>query len=215
MRTLGIVALAALAACATAGEPSLPSPPPSFREVRTLLLVRSAEGRTGRAKDPLDALDESLRARGYTTRRVELGSRRPEQAALRKLFDQLETRAGSTRSERFGTRPYGDAGGGARAVVAELGVDAVAVYHRLEARRPMRDTTGPPLPGALFPGPAVEPEHGPLGALSVVDRQGHVATFAWGETTALDDPTVPVNAAEAVDLVVRTLAGEALAGETN
>ena len=203
---LGLVALWALAACATT-ERAMPSPPPSFRAVRTLALVRGADARAGRAKDPLDALDESLRARGYTTRIVELGPGRPEQAALRRLCDELEARAGTPRPEQFGTGPYGDAGGGGRAAVAGLGVDAVAVYHRLEARRSLPESAGPPL-GRLLPGPPVELEHGPLGALSVVDREGHVATFAWGETTALDDPSVPMNAAEAVDLVVRTLAGE-------
>ena len=206
------LAWAALAACATTGDPQLPSPPASFREVRTLLLVRSAEGRAPGAKDPLDALDESLRARGYTTRVVELRPGRPAQAGLRRLFDDLEARAATPRSERFGTSPYGGAGASARAVVADQGVDAIATFHRIEPLRPLSDGAGPPLSGELLPrAPGIA--HGPTGALSVVDRQGHVATFAWGETTALDDPSVPVNAAEAVDLVLRSLAGEELAGE--
>ena len=134
---VALAALAALAACATTGEPIAP-PPPSFREVRTLVLVRTTDGRAGRPKDPLDGLDESLRARGYTTRVVELGSRPPpDQAALERLFVQLESRAGAPRTDRFGARSYGDAGRAAGETVAALGVDAVASYHRLEGRRPL------------------------------------------------------------------------------
>ena len=92
----------------------------------------------------------------------------------------------------------------------ELGVDAVATYHRLEGRRALGSAPSQPLmPGSALPGPQVVPARGPLGALVVVDRQGHVAVFPWGETTPLDDPSVPVNAAEAIDLVLRTLAGQA------
>ncbi len=210
MSRVAIVALAALAACATTGEPIAP-PPPSFREVRTLVLVRTTDGRAGRPKDPLDGLDESLRARGYTTRVVELGSRPPpDQAALERLFVQLESRAGAPRTDRFGARSYGDAGRAAGETVAALGVDAVASYHRLEGRRPLPPPSSEPtLPGGVFPGPAVVSTRGPMGALVLVDRQGHVATFAWGETTDFDDPSVPVNAAEAIDLLVRALAGSA------
>jgi hypothetical protein len=211
MRRVGLVALAALAACATVGDRLPPPPPPSFRHVKTLVLVRTAEDRAGRAKDPLDALDESLRARGYGTRVVELaGGRSPEQAALARLYAQLEARAGAAQGERLGTPPYGDAGGDAGAAVAGLGVDAVAAYHRLEGRRPLPSPapSQPALPGTVMPPQPTAPTRGPIGALSVVDREGHVASFAWGQPTALDDPDVPVNAAEAVDLVVRTLAGE-------
>ena len=64
------------------------------------------------------------------------------------------------------------------------------------------------LPGTYVPGPPADPRRGPMGALAVVDRAGHVATFAWGETTMVDNPDVPVNPAEAIDLVVRVLSGE-------
>ena len=49
MKRLAAAALATLAACATSGEPLSPAPPPSFAEVKTLLLVRSSVGRAGRA----------------------------------------------------------------------------------------------------------------------------------------------------------------------
>lgn len=210
MRRVCPVVLFALAACAGGGEALVAPPPPSFREVRSLLLVRLADERVGRPKDPLDGLDESLRARGYRTRVVELGSsRKGELAALDRLFTELELRAGAGPSERFGTKPYAAMGRSAGETVAALGVDAVASYHRLDGRRrlPSADQA-PPLPGTYVPGPPATPQRGPVGALAVVDRAGHVATFAWGETTVLDDPDVPVNPAEAIDLVVRVLSGE-------
>jgi hypothetical protein len=210
MTRIALGALAALAACATGGQPFAP-PPPSFTEVKTLVLVRAAEGRAGRAKDPLDGLDESLRARGYQTRIVQLDAKPSrDQAALEKLFLQLESRAGAPRGDRFGPRPYGDAGKAAGETVAALGVDAVATYHRLDGRRPLAPASSEPLlPGSMYQRPTLAPGGGPMGALAVVDRSGHVATFAWGEPTDTGpDPTVPVNAAEAIDLVVRTLAGQ-------
>ena len=209
MSKVAAVALVALAACATPGEPFAP-PPPSFTEVKTLLLVRTAEGRVGRTIDPLDGLDESLRARGYQTRIVELASRHPrEQAALERLFLQLEARAGAPRGDRFGTRPYGDAGREAGEAVVALGVDAVASYHRLEGRRPLPAASSqPPTARSIFPAPALGAAGGPMGALALVDRHGHIATFAWGEPdNALADPSIPMNPAEAIDLLVRTLAG--------
>src|SRR5512142_1318872 len=132
MRRGWSVSLVALAACATAGDVPAALPPASFREVRSLVLVRTVEDRAGRQKAPLDGLDESLRARGYRTRIVEL--RRaggPQQAALARLFSDLEARAGAARTDRFGTTPYARLGRGAAETVAALGVDAVASYHRL------------------------------------------------------------------------------------
>jgi hypothetical protein len=199
------VAAAALAACATVGE-SASAPPASFSGVRTLALVRQVEGRGARSKDPLDGLDETLRARGFTTRVVELGrDRRPDQAPFERLFRDLEARAAAaSRAERIAA-PVRDLGSDAGKAVAALGVDAVVTYHRLERMRP------PPLPaqplglpgmGAPSPPPAL-----PVGALLVLDRTGHLATFAWGDAGALDDPGMPLNAAEAIEQVVRALTG--------
>lgn len=213
MRRLGPAALAATIACATAGEPAMAPPPPSFAQVRTILLVRTADSRAGRPKDPLDGLDESLRARGYVTRVVELGARPGgEEAALARLFAQLESRAAAPRGDRLGGDPFGDAGQGAGEAVAALGVDAVASYHRLDGRHAYPAAPREPASPGLFPGsaPLTPVLRGPMGALALVDRAGHVATFAWGEQTALEDPAVPVNAAEAIDLLVSTLAGEPL-----
>ena len=208
MRKLGLAAVITAMACATTGKPA-GLPPPSFRAVHSVALVRTVDDRAGRPKDPLDGLDESLRARGYTTRIVELGrQRKPELAGVEKLFGQLEVRAAAGRSERLGTPPFADAGRAAGETVAALGVDAVATYHRLDWRRPLPPPTADTaLPGSLFPPPSA-PARGPVGALALVDRSGHVATFAWGEASALEDPSVPMNALEAIDFLVRALAGE-------
>lgn len=200
--------LVALGACATAGDAAVPAPPPSFREVRSLVLVRMADERAGQPKDPLDGLDDSLRARGYRTRIVDLGAtKKPDPPGLDRLFLDLESRAGTARGDRFGLAPYSTLGRRAAETVAALGVDAVATYHRLEGRRVLPPPDAAALPGTLLPGPSA-PAYGPTGAIALVDRSGHVATFAWGASSALDDPGVPVNAAEAIDLVLRVLAGD-------
>jgi len=211
MKRLAAAALATLAACATTGEPVAPAPPPSFAEVKTLLLVRSSLGRAGRARDPLDGLDESLRAHGYQTRIVELGSKPPkEQVQLERLFVQLEARAGVPRGDRFGARTYSEAGRQAAETVVALGVDAVASYHRLDGRTSLATVpVQPPVAGtgSMYP-TAPHALVGPMGALALVDRSGHMATFPWGEPDdGLADPGVPLNAAEAIDLLVRTLSG--------
>jgi hypothetical protein len=207
MGKLWLAALAAVTACATGGAPDA-APPPSFRAVRSLALVRTAGDRDGRPKDPLDGLDDTLRARGYRTRVVELGPKRsPELAGVERLFGLLELRAAAGRSERLGTAPYADAGRAAAEAVEALGVDAVATYHRLERRRLVQPPADPVLPGTVFPQPAA-PSTGPVAALALVDRTGQVATFPWGEASALEDPSVPLNAAEAIDFLVRALAGE-------
>jgi hypothetical protein len=203
VRPLALALLAA--ACAAPEEARAPAVPP-FRDVRTLVLVRSVDERGHRAKDALDGLDETLRGRGFTTRVVELGpGSPPEHAAVARLFHQLEQRAAASRGERT-ARPVTSAGPKAGSVVAGLGADALASYHRLERRR------APGLPTAAAGAPlssrAQAVTDRPTGALVLVDRAGRVATFAWGDAGALDDPTVPLNAAEAIELLARALAGE-------
>lgn len=211
MRSLALAAAVTLVACATAGETA--SPTATFHGVRRVALIRAAADRGRGARDPLDGLGESLRARGLETRVVELPERRnpPELAAVQRLFDGLELRATTPAGERIGVRQVGDAGREAGDVVARLGVDAVAAYHRLEGRASPR-APEPMLPGLAFPAPPL-PERGPVGALSIVDRGGHVAIFPWGATTRFDDPAVPLNPAEAVDLAVRALTGQPPAEE--
>ncbi len=204
MRKLAL-ALAAFTACATAGEAVAPPPSP-FRRVRSLVLVRAADERAQRPRDPLDALDETLRARGFTTRIVELPRKPPpELAPLERLFGQLELRAAARRPERVAA-PTGAAGRDAAAAVAQLGVDAVATYHRLDRHR-LSDLPPPALPGSIFPPPPAPVER-PVAGFALVDREGHVAAFAWGDAGPLEDPSVPLNAAEAIDFLVRALTGE-------
>jgi len=210
MRMLAVAAAACVAACATAGEAVAPRVPP-FRGIRSLALVRSADERGHAAKDPLDGLDETLRARGFTTRLVELGGKPPpELAAVERLFGQLGLRAEAGRAERI-ARPVSSAGADAGAVVAQLGVDAIASYHRIERRRTPGASTlpSPALPGSVFPSPPPPIADRPLGAFVLVDRDGRAATFAWGDSGPIDDPAVPLNAAEAIDLLVSALTGEA------
>jgi hypothetical protein len=199
------LALVAATACATGREAAAPEPSP-FRNVRTLVLVRAVDDRGHRGRDPLDGLAETLRARGYEARVIDLGpGRAADLAELEQLFARLELRASASRAERI-ARPFTSAGGEAGVAVAALGVDAVASYHRLD--RPPRGDLAPPGPGrVLSPGPA--PPVRPAGALALVDRAGTVATFAWGDAAPHDDPALPVNAAEAIDLLVRALAGDA------
>jgi hypothetical protein len=202
---LGSLALAAAAACATVPEP--PGPPP-FEGVKTLALVRWREpDAAARPRDPLDALKETLDARGYQTRLLEVGRRVPD--ALRpvqRLHERLGAyggtawpRAGSDRAERLGP----EAGEAARA----LGVDAVVLYHRVEdwGLPPLSEPRAFPRQG--FPDQAALRR--PLGALSLVDAKGAAISFAWGAPgEALDpDPAAPLNAAEAIDAVLGVLSG--------
>jgi hypothetical protein len=202
---LGTLALAATA-CAAAGE-ALAPPPSPFRDVRSLALVRAVDERSQRPKDPLDGLEETLRARGFSVRVIELGRERPpELADVERLFGQLELRAASGRQERL-ARPVVALGHEAAAPLERLGVDAIASYHRLDRRRfePLPPSTAP---GTLFPAPAPAMPAGPMGALVLVNREGRVAVFGWGDAGAFDDPAVPLNAAEAIDHLVRALTGE-------
>ncbi len=212
MRRSGLAVLAATLACVTTGERAPQAPPASFRAVRSLVLVRSPYDRAGRPKDPLDGLDESLRARGYTTRIVELGTeRKPELQPLAELFGRLELRAGTPRGERFGAATSGEIGASAGEVVAGLGVDAVASYHRLERSRfmPPPAATAPAFPGTYSGQTQPMPPRSAQGALAIVDRQGHFAVFPWGEPAGLGDSEA-INAAEAIDQLLRSLTGEAI-----
>jgi hypothetical protein len=209
MRVLGLALALALAACATTGEAVAPTPT-AFRGVRSLALVRSVDERGHTTKDPLDGLEETLRARGFTTRVVELGPKPPpELATVERLFDQLELRAAAGRAERI-ARPMSSVGAEAGAAVAQLGVDAVASYHRLDRRRApgVSALSAPVQPGSVFPSPPPPIPDRPLAAFVLVDRDGRAATFAWGDAGPIDDPAVPLNAAEAIDLLVSALTGE-------
>lgn len=208
-RLVSLALAAATAGCATTGEPVASPGPPAFQGVRSLVLARWTDDPAGRPKDPLDALQETLVARGYAVRAVDLGRRTPpELRDLERLHERMATRIyGGAPRDRFARRvePLGREAG---EVVAKLGVDAVALYHRFEGR-PLPGALPDPLapPGALFPGsPPVERR--PLGALSLVDRAGNALWYDWGAGSMEIDPEVPANPAEAIDALVAALAGD-------
>jgi hypothetical protein len=201
---MAIAAALACAACASVeGPPPGPSP---FRTAKRIVLVRRAADRKApRGRDALDALKESLDARGYEARIVEVGP--GEDGGLREL-DRLEERLASRlwsgdalpgRVERLGP----DAG----AVVARLGADAIVGHHRLDPWL----APPPPVPAQTWgaaPSPQQPaPARRPAGALSLVAADGSAAWFPWGGAGADQDPRALVNAAEAIDSLLAALAG--------
>ncbi len=214
---IAYLALAAAAACATLGEPQAPPGPPAFQGVRTVALVRWVDdpGRA-RPKDPLDALQESLAARGFATRVVELGPRRRDPGDVYRLFERVEGRVSSgAPSGRPGRRIERVGADAARAALAAVSTDAMAAYHRLVGvpmLAPLPPPTDPldplaPLPGGLYPSRSLEPPYRPLGAISLVDRDGNLVWFDWGTPPSID-LGAPANAAEAVDAALRALSGQ-------
>jgi len=209
-RPLAALALAGITSlsCATPGEPA-PGPPP-FTGVRKIALVRwRADPAAPRPKDALDALAESLAARSYETRLVEIGPRSSNDLRpLERLHARVEAFVVSAaqggqigRARRRAER----AGAEAADAVRQHGVDAVAMLHRFDERFPPPFSQAPA--GSAFPR-APGPPARPTGALSLVDRDGSVIWFEWGAPGAELDPTAAVNAAEAIDLLLRALAGE-------
>jgi hypothetical protein len=210
---------AALAiACATTGGESASAEARPFAKVRSLALVRWKDSRAPAGqKDPLDALKESVVARGYSVRVLEVGSKTPaELRGLERLYGTLEARiAGAQPHDRF-ARHLDSLGADAGAVVAGLGVDAVATYHhflqlpRALVADPLQPVEPPGAVGAPlsgFPGPQPLPQR-PLGAVALVDRAGTGTWYEWGAPSSIADPVAPQNAAEAIEALVRVLAGE-------
>jgi hypothetical protein len=202
-------ACAASLSCATVGEPA-PAGPPPFAGVKRIALVRARADRGGaRPKDVLDALAESLAARGYEVSRKELGPSPPaELRGLERLYARVDGLVASAAPRpRYGRRVE-PAGADAAEVMRALGVDAVAMYHRFDDRL-LLPPPDAPIGGSLFPSRPEVPGTGrPVGALSLVDASGNATWFAWGAPGADLDPSQPVNAAEAIDMLLRALGGE-------
>ncbi len=204
MRKAVLAVFAVACACAAVQDPA-PAGPSPFRSVKKLVLVRRVDDpKAQRGRDAIDALKESLDARGYETRVVEVGSR--EDRALRDL-DALEDRIGTRLWNRDAAPGRVEAlGKGAGDVVARLGADAVAGYHRLDARfaplPPPIQPWGAPPTGAL-PAPRLPP----TGALSLVAADGSLAWFPWGGQGAELDERQLLNPAEAIDALLAALAG--------
>jgi hypothetical protein len=193
--------------CATLGE-AAPATAPALGAVRRIAVVHvRPDPGAARVKDPLDALAESLAARGYETRIEEAGPGASEALrAVERLHARLEGWVAATPTRGRSGRRAEALGAEAAKVVRDLGTDAVAIYHRLDDRS-FAPLPEPPLGGSAFPR-RYEPSRRPLGALSIVDREGNAASVAWGGAGAELDPSAPVNAAEAIDLILRALTGE-------
>jgi hypothetical protein len=204
---LVLAAALALGAACAAVEAPVAGPPP-FRGVKKLVLVRRVDDpRAPRGRDPIDALKESLEARGYEARIVELPGPGAELRDLERLEDGIAshnwTRA---RSDGGAERAGGDAG----ALLARLGVDAVAGYHRFDARLAPLAPAPQPQPWASpppFPSQQQAPRR-PSAALSLVGADGSLAWFPWGGAGAEMDPNALLNAADAIDALLAVLAGE-------
>lgn len=208
-----LVALLAATACATPGAP--PPRPHSFQDVRAIALVRLVDGPGAvRGKDPLDALRDSLAERGYDARLVEIGRGRSVPREVERLYGAVDARVAAGGSPAGpGSRAVRVSSAEAAAALGALRADAMATYHDLSLRPmlppPMVADPFDPLapPGALYRPQPGDVSYRPLGALSLVDRDGDLVWVDWG-TPALADPEAPTNAAEAIDALLRILAGE-------
>lgn len=198
------------AACATAGPPA-PAAPPPFQGVRSVVLVREAAPREKRPRDPLDALDGSLREKGLATRFVEVGpGLREELAGVERLVRDVSWRIRSAPPVAGRERRPDALGRAPGELLASLGADAFAIYLRLDGRVADRYRSVPPAGPVLDPrDPRAFPARR-TAALALVDRDGALLWFDWGgeEDVLEEDPSRVVNAAEAVDEAVRVLAGE-------
>lgn len=210
--------LLVVVACATGSGGPDPEKP-VFADVGKVALLRwNDRSADKRAKDPLDGLAESLGARGIVTRALEVGPRGPDSnAALERLWAEVEGRIRSAPPHelRGSAQPLWS---GAGKVVRELGVDAVALYLRLDRYRMLPPATGAtppdfPPPSAIgAPGaqahPLPESRYRPVAALAVVGKEGGLVWSDWGPRDEAVDVPGPVNAAEALDEVVRLLTGD-------
>lgn len=208
LRSLGPLALATLAACATAGGVA-PAGPPPFEGARAFALVRWVDGAEGRRPpDPLDALAASLTQRGLSARIVEIGPRVPASGLeLERLQARAEARAVAAASRRPAYAE--DLGREAGDVVRGLGVDVVVLLHRFEAPLlpPLPDPTRPADPFLRRDPPFAA---APLGAFTLVDREGNALAIEWGRPGSDFQEGALMNAAEGVEAVLRVVSGEPL-----
>ncbi len=205
-RAAALVLAAALAGCAPLAAEGPPAGPSPFLGVKKLVLVRHLDDpRAPRGRDPLDALKESLDARGYEARIVEIAAR--DDGPLRDV-DRLEDRIAARMWNRDRTRARperldADAG----AVVARLGADAVVGYHRLQGQLPPLPPPPSPSWGSPYPGQRALPGRRPAGALSLLDASGSLAWFPWGGREAELEHAALINPAEAIDALLAALRG--------
>ena len=193
--------------CAGAGSDAAAAGP-TFTAVRSVALVRRPEHGDRRAKDPLDAVSDSLASKGIAVRVIDLGGRDDPKDVVR-LFETAEARASSGVPGAPPGRAAVTLGGEAGRAVRALGVDAVVTYHRLDT--PLARAFGGtlPTPGAGMGGTYGRPTapYRPLGALEVVGTDGQALLLDWGprDQAGAGGAETP---AEAVDAAVRALLGE-------
>ncbi|HYG69298.1 MAG TPA: hypothetical protein VD838_16620 [Anaeromyxobacteraceae bacterium] len=209
-----LVALAAVALACASARGGAPAATPPFEGVGSVVLVREVEAREKRPRDVLDALDESLRARGLRTRTVEVGpALRDDLKDVARVVRDVEWTIRQAPRYDPERRPAQTLGRDPGALLERLDADAFAVYLRLRDRFDRSPRPMPPdvrLPGA---DPEAYPSW-PIAVLALVDRDGTLLWFDWGGPDELDVPdSRVVNAAEAVDEAVRVLVGEPPAEE--
>jgi hypothetical protein len=200
-RRIAAVALLAALAAACAGVD--PTPPPSpLVGVRKVALIRRESKDDHRPKDPLDAVAESLTAKGIEVRFVAVDGHGDDARSAARLFDDVEGRVASPGQLDARGRSAGSLGDTDARIVRALGVDAVVTYHRWRGL-----AAADPFPA---PSPYARPQARTraIGALGIVGPAGELVAFGWGPHDTTLEPNAAETAAEAVDATVRALTGE-------
>jgi hypothetical protein len=193
--------LSAVGAGCAAAPVGPPPPPPelSFRDVRSVALLRrldpDAGPGEGRRRDPLDALQGALAARGLKAVTLELPPRAPPGLAAVEQAMILAEGVAEAASPDAGELQVGSIGARAAPALSQLGAEAFAIYVQGTAWADSPRYFGQPY------GLAQPPARG--SAIAAVARDGTVVTFAWGGRAPYG--AGPVNAAEAVDAVLNLL----------
>ncbi len=202
---LALIAAAALGGCAAVPSgPPPPSPEEALGGLKSLALVHRlgpSEGAERRRRDPLDALQDALSARGMATLAIDLPESPPvELAAVDAAVRQAEFLAPTGRPDS-GLGPVGSIGERAARALAQVGADALVVF----VRGPTWGPQSEPLPMLGRPR-SMEPPAAPTSAFGIVARDGTVFAVAWG---GRGQPwsDAPANAAEAVELLLPVLLG--------
>ncbi len=204
-RLASVALLAALAVAACSGAEPAPEPNPFQGGVRQgVLLRRAPPAGPHPAKDPLDAVAESLAAKGIQVRFVTVGGKGDEARSVERLYDDVEGRVASAAGFDTRGRSSGSLGDADGRVVRALGVDAVVTYHRWRGMSPADPLAAP------MAGPYARPQvrTRAVGALGLVGPGGELVGFDWGPRDTTVAPGAAETAAEAVDAAVRALTGE-------
>ncbi len=182
-----------------------------------MALVRSQDLAAGtrRARDPLDALGESLAQRGIATRTVEIGPGLPaDLEAVEQVYDRARWRI-EGEPLPSGRRPAIRLGMDIAPVLARLEVDALVLLFRFDPRWAPGRTPFAPVPYAPW---GSRPQAGreayrPIGALALIGRGSEMVWFDWGAGDVLLDAGAAASPAEAVEQALRLLTAAPLEPE--